>query len=61
MAFKLTLVFVAVALSADLVLGQNCGPNPLEDMDELISNITPFGNPKQKAPTKLEDLPGFCR
>lgn len=61
MAFKLILVLAAVAISADLVLGENCGPHPLEDMDELISDISPFGNPKHKAPTKLEDLPAFCR
>lgn len=61
MAFKLILVFATVALSADLVLSQKCGPHPLEDMDELIADIIPFGNPKQKAPTKVEDLPGFCR
>lgn len=61
MAYKFILVVAVVALSVDLVLGENCGPKPLEDMDELISNISPFSNTNHKAPTKIEDLPAFCR
>ena len=42
-------------------LQKSCGKNPIDDMDELISSIMPFGNPKVNAPTQLEELPKFCR
>ena len=55
-----TLCAVAVFVGSG-VEAQKCGKKPLDDMDELIANIIPFGNPKQSLPTKEADLPGFCR